>query len=104
MYAQAQTAVNAYNKEHLTNLSPVQVILKLYDYAIIGCKKDDPTLAQRALNELIIALNFEHREVSFGLFRLYDYCKGCVQKRNYKAALVVLEDLRTTWAKAFNLK
>jgi flagellin-specific chaperone FliS len=104
MYAQAQAAVNAYSKEHLTNLSPVQVILKLYEYAIIGCKKDDPMLAQRAINELIIALNFEHRDIAIGLFKLYDYCKGCIQKRNYPAALEILEELRSTWATAFHLK
>ncbi len=103
MQAQAQAAVSAYSKDHYANLSPVQVIQRLYDYAILGCKKDDPLLAQRALNELIIALNFEHKEVAFGLFRLYDYCKGCIQKRDYPPALKVLEELRDTWTHAFNL-
>lgn len=100
---QAQAAVAAYSREHHMNLSPVQVIQRLYDYAILGCKKDDPVLAQRALNELILALNFEYKEVSFGLFRLYDYCKGRIQKRDYQPALAVLEDLRATWSTAFNL-
>jgi flagellin-specific chaperone FliS len=100
---QAQAAVSAYTKEQHANLSPVQVIQRLYDYAILGCKKNDPLLAQRALNELIIALNFEQKEVAFGLFRLYDYCKGCIQKRDYPPALTVLEDLRATWSQAFKL-
>ena len=79
------------------------MIQRLYDYAILGCKKDDPLLAQRALNELIMALNFDHREISFGLFRLYDYCKGRIQKRDYRPALEILEELRATWTKAFSL-
>ncbi|MGA9120001.1 MAG: hypothetical protein WB699_11625 [Bacteroidota bacterium] len=103
MHPQAQAAAAAYSREQLLNLSPVQVIQRLYDYAILGCKKDDPVLAQRALNELIMALNFEHKNVSFGLFRLYDYCKGRIQKRDYRAALVILEDLRAAWTKAFSL-
>jgi len=103
MPAQAQAAVSAYSKEQHLNLSPTRVIQRLYDYAILGCKKKDVFMAQRALNELIISLDFEHRDVAFGLFRLYDYCKGCVQKRNYAAALVILEELRDTWTRAFNL-
>ncbi len=103
MQAQAQVAAAKYGREQLLNLSPVQVIQRLYDYAILGCKKDDPVLAQRALNELILALNFEHREISFGLFRLYDYCKGRIRKREYAAALEILEDLRGTWTKSFHL-
>lgn len=102
MLPQAQAAA-AYGREQLLNLTPVEVIQRLYDYAILGCKKDDPTLAQRAINELIVALNFEHKEVSFGLFRLYDYCKGRIQKRDYHAALEILEPLRETWSKAFGL-
>ncbi len=103
MLSQEQ-AIATYRKEELTNLSPVEVIQRLYDYAILGCKKDDPTLAQHAINELILALNFEYREISFGLFRLYDYCKGRIQKRDYRAALAILEPLRATWAQAFSLK
>ncbi len=104
MQAQAQMAAAAYGREELLNLSPVQVIQRLYDYAILGCKKDDPTLAQRALNELILALNFDHKEIAFGLFRLYDYCKGRIQKRDYPAALAILEDLRAAWTRAFELR
>lgn len=100
---QAQQAAAEYTKQHHMNLSPVQVIGRLYDYAILGCKKKDQVLSQRALNELILALNFDYGEISFGLFRLYDYCKGRVQKRDFEAALEILEDVRATWAKAFNL-
>ena len=103
MQAQTQTAVNAYSREQHLNLSPVQVIYRLYDYAIMGCKKEDPVLAQRALNELILALDFNQKEIALGLFRLYDYCKGCVQKQQYQQSIEILEELRTTWAQAFHL-
>ena len=103
MQPQAHAAA-AYGREQLLNLSPVQIIQRLYDYAILGCKKNDPRLAHRALNELIIALNFDHREIAFGLFRLYDYCKGKIVKRDYPAALAILEELRETWVRAYNLQ
>jgi flagellin-specific chaperone FliS len=87
----------------MLNLSPVEVIQKLYDTAIIGCKKNDQPLAQRALNELVTALDFEHQDLSLGLYRLYDYCKRNIRQGNTAEAIGVLEELRSTWAKAFDL-
>jgi flagellin-specific chaperone FliS len=96
-------AAKAYRNEQILNLSPVQVIDKLYTVAIQSCKKNDAQLARRAINELIVGLNFEYEEISTGLYRLYEYCKDCVRKGKMDDAVVVLEDLRSTWAKAFNL-
>jgi len=102
MQAQQQVAVDAYTKEAHLNLTPVQVIHRLYSYAILGCKKEDPVLAQRALNELILALDFDHKDIAMGLFRLYNYCKGCIQEHKYPQAIEILEELRATWARAFH--
>jgi len=99
----ATLAVDRYQREQLMNLTPVEVIRKLYDVAIISCKKGDGALAGKAINELIVALNFDYQELSVGLFRLYDYSKRCVKANNYKDALMVLEELRATWVQAFHL-
>ena len=97
------SAAKAYRNEQLLNLSPVQVIDKLSSVAIQACKKSDAALAQRAVNELIIGLNFEYQEISIGLYRLYEYCKHCIRKEKMNDAVVVLEELRSTWAQAFKL-
>ncbi|NUN69690.1 MAG: flagellar protein FliS [Bacteroidetes bacterium] len=96
-------ATNRYRKEDSINLTPVQVIGRLYDVAILAIKKDDQDLARRAINELISALNFEYQEVSLGLFRLYDYCKTCLREGKKDEALNVLTELRGAWAEAFKL-
>jgi flagellin-specific chaperone FliS len=93
-----------YRKEHLGNLPPVRVIHKLLEIALQGCKKEDKTLATKALTELTLALNFEYQDIALGFFRLYDYCKQCVHKGNFADAIAILEDLRATWAQAFHLK
>jgi flagellin-specific chaperone FliS len=100
---QYASAVNVYRREQMLNLSPVEVVLKLYDTAIISCKKNDLDLARKALNELIAGLNFDYRDISLGLFRLYDYCKLCIRKQDVDEAVNILEDLRGTWAQAFHL-
>jgi flagellin-specific chaperone FliS len=100
---QYSTAVNAYRREQFLNLSPVEVILKLYDTAILGIKKNDNDLAKRAINELIAALNFDYQDISVRLFGLYQYSKRCLRENKPQDAIVVLEELRGTWAQAFNL-
>jgi hypothetical protein len=85
------------------NLSPVEVIKKLYDTAIVGCKVNDDHLALKALSELVIGLNFEYADLSTGLFGLYQYCKQCIRDRKPEEAVQVLEELRSIWIKAFHL-
>lgn len=40
-------ATNKYQQEELLNMSPVQIILKLYDLVLVSCKKDDKKMAMR---------------------------------------------------------
>ena len=100
---QRNSAADRYRKEEVMNLSPVQVICKLYDIAIIAAKKKDIELSRRAINELIAALNFDYAETSLGLYRLYDYTKKCLREGNLDEALNVLQELRSAWAEAFHL-
>jgi flagellin-specific chaperone FliS len=96
-------ALQTYRNEHLSNLSPVQVVLKLYDIALQGCKKQNYGIAQRALTELILALNFDHKELATGLFQLYDYAKRSIRQGQVDEAITILEELRAAWAEAFHL-
>jgi flagellin-specific chaperone FliS len=100
----AHNAVAAYRKEEYSNLSPVQVIYKLYEVAIRACKCDDRELSRKAINELIVSLNFEHEDVALGLYRLYDYSKRCIRQGKTSQAVEVLEELRSAWGQAFKLQ
>jgi flagellin-specific chaperone FliS len=96
-------AAHTYNREQFLNLSPVEVIKKLYDTAILGCKKNNTVLAQNAITELVVGLNFEYQDISVGLYRLYQYAKHCIRNGKMDEAIRVLEELRSTWVKAFHL-
>ena len=95
---------NNYLYNEIMNLSPVELILKIYDIAIVSCKRKDAERANRALTELIASLNFDYKDISLGLFKLYYYCQHQIRNGNFEAALEILKELRDTWAKAFNLK
>jgi flagellin-specific chaperone FliS len=97
-------AAHTYNREQYLNLSSVEVIKKLYDTAILGCKKNNTVLAQNAITELVVGLNFEYQDISVGLYRLYQYTKHCIRNGNMNEAVRVLDELRTTWVQAFHLE
>lgn len=101
--ARARSAVATYRNEQLMNLSPVEVIHRLYDVAIQAIRKNDVALAHRAINELIAALNFEYQDVALSLYRLYQYAKYCLRHGRNDDASEVLLELRSAWAEAFKL-
>ncbi|GAB4380783.1 MAG: hypothetical protein Kow0042_31110 [Calditrichia bacterium] len=95
--------ISTYQQNQILNLSPTELILKLYDLAIVSMKKNDIIKANQAIVELIAALNFDYQEVALGFFRLYRFCQNCLYEGKTDTALAIFEDLRTAWAKAFNL-
>jgi hypothetical protein len=97
-------ARDAYRREEFLHLTPEQIVHKLMSLGVQGCRKQDKTQAVRAVNALILALDFKYSEVSMGFFRLYDYCKMCIYRGEFHKAITILDGLRTTWAEAFHLK
>lgn len=100
----SKIALDAYRREEFLHLTPEQAIHKLMTLGIQGCRKGDKTQAVRAVNVLILALDFKYSEVAMGLFRLYDYSKNCIYKGEFDEAINILDGLRVTWAEAFHLK
>jgi flagellin-specific chaperone FliS len=96
-------AISGYKQNEAMNLSPTEVILKIYDFVIIHLKKGDTQRAMRGITELIVSLNFEYEEFSVGMYRLYQYCRDQIIHGNIKEAMVILEGLRESWVEAFKL-
>jgi flagellin-specific chaperone FliS len=95
--------VNDYLKNEVISLSPTEIVLRIFDFAILNLKKSEPRKSLKAITELIVSLNFEYKDFSIGLYNLYMYSRDQIIKGNYVEALNILEGLRDTWAKAFNL-
>ena len=86
-----------YHKNEIMNMSPAQLVLKLFDFAILGCKLKDSLKVSKALVELISALSFEKNEIAIGLFKLYQYCLDVIKKEQFDEALKIITELRSTW-------
>ncbi|MFA7290532.1 MAG: flagellar protein FliS [Melioribacteraceae bacterium] len=97
--------LNPYLVTELTSAKPDELILKVYDFAILNCKRDNMIKTNDALQVLINSLNFgdpKASEISMGLMRLYEYCQEEMRKHNSSVVLKVLTELKDAWVSALN--
>lgn len=113
MYSQANTysnsaPVNQYLMKEVMDASPQELLLKVYDFAIVNCQKQDIGRTNKAIQELINALRFDERdgvrEVSIGLLKLYQYCQEQMRKGNHEIVQRILSELREQWKLVFSSK
>jgi flagellin-specific chaperone FliS len=86
--------------EQLNTMSPVQLLVKVYDIAIEACHRQDRKRASKAIVELISALNFEYGEIANRFFHIYEYCMRQVKAGNFDEARQLLQELRDGWVEA----
>jgi len=94
--------LHSYQQSQILGLDSVQLIIKVYDFIILNCKKGNMTEASRGLVELISALNFDCKEISLGLFRLYQYCMDKIKNNEFDEAIHILQGLRDAWAQSLS--
>lgn len=89
-----------YRGQQVLSANPTQLLLMVYEHAIVQCEAHDGQRASRAVTELIGALNFDAGEVAVDLFRLYEYCLWEIRKRRFAEAAHILRRLKTAWEDA----
>ena len=94
----------SYLEQEVYSWSKEKIILKMYDLFIVSCKRKDVQKMSRVLIELMGSLNFEYEETATRLYRLYEYCQRCIFQKKFDEALTIIQELRDTWAKAFDLE
>lgn len=101
-----QQRLNQYLVKEIMEASPQQLLIKIYDFAILNCQRHNLVKTNNAIQELINSLNFEDesaREIATGLLRLYQFCQDQMRKSEFELVYKVLTELRDTWRKAFNM-
>lgn len=103
--AKNRNRLNQYLVNDITQATPKQLLIKIYDFAIINCKKQNLAKTNEAIQVLISSLSFQNEEVSkisIGLLKLYQYCQEQMRKKNYSIVYEILTELRESWITAFN--
>ncbi|MCK9210232.1 MAG: flagellar protein FliS [Ignavibacteriaceae bacterium] len=96
--------MNQYLVKEILEATPQQLLIKVYDFAIVNCNKHNMVKTNNAIQELINSLNFETesvREISTGLLRLYLFCQEQMRLQKYDTVNTILVELRSTWVEAF---
>ena len=96
--------LHAYQKSQILSMEPVPLLIKVYDFIILNCKKQDADKASRGLVELMSALNFDHQEIALGLFRLYQFCQDKIKQGEFEDAIPILEGLRNSWVQSLKVE
>jgi flagellar protein FliS len=97
--------VNQYLVKEIMEATPQQLLIKIYDFAIVNCQKHNLEKTNKAIQELINSLRFdleEAKEISIGLLKLYQFCQESMRQKNYDVVYKILTELRETWLNIFN--
>lgn len=86
-----------YIAEQINSMSPMELLIKLYDIGITSCAQKDKERLSRTIVELIAALDFEHRQIAVGLYRIYNYCLRQARMDQFDQVKPLLVELRDTW-------
>ena len=103
--ARSVNSVNQYLVKEILDATPDKLLIKVYDFAIAQVQRHNLEKANKAIQELINALNFESedtKEVSMGLLKLYKFCQEQMRMQQYDIVYKILSELKETWIEAFN--
>ncbi len=98
--------LNPYLVKEIMEATPQQLLIKIYDFAILNCQRKNLAKTNQAVQELINSLSWEGEEVSnvsAGLLKLYQYCQDEMRKKNYEIVYKILTELRDSWLSIFNM-
>ena len=99
--------INNYLVKEILEATPQQLLIKIYDFAILNCQRKNLAKTNSALQELINSLRWDGEEVveiSTGVHRLYQYCQNEMRDKNYDIVYKILTELRESWLTAFNMQ
>jgi len=93
--------MHAYRRQQVEGATPGRLVLIVLEQAVAACRRGLRGRAQRAVVELIGALDFVRaEETAAGMLGLYDWTLRLLREGRCREAGDVLEELRATWAEA----
>ena len=95
-----KSKLNPYLANQILNASQGQLLIKVFDFAVVHSEKKDMIKTNKALQELIGMLRFDDesfKDLSINLLRLYQFCQDQARKSNFIIVTKILTELRESW-------
>ena len=102
-----RSKINPYLTNQILSSSPEQLLIKVYDFAVVNSEKKDMIKTNTAIQELIGFLRFDdetYKDLAVSLLRLYQFCQDQARKNNYDVVTKILTELRESWLQAIQNK
>jgi flagellin-specific chaperone FliS len=99
--------INPYLATQVLQSSPEQLLIKVYDFAVVHSEKKDMIKTNTAIQELIGFLRFDdenYKDLAISLLRLYQFCQDQARKSNFSLVTKILSELRESWLQAIDNK
>ncbi len=95
---------NPYLVQKVLTASPEQLIVYIYDAAIVACGRENKVKASQAVQALINSLNFDSdKSIAVKFFQLYHYILDRINTKNFNEAKALLGELREAWSEAMQV-
>ena len=101
--AKSKNQKNPYLSQKILSASPNELISYIYDAAIRGCVQNDRYRVNRAISELISALDFEQSQAAMPFFNVYRHITFLNRQGRFDEAKSILVELKNTWNRAMNI-
>lgn len=101
--AKQKRQIDPYLTQKVLSAGPEQLISYIYDVAIRGCNQKDRYRVNRAISELVSALDFDHREAALPFFNVYRHITFLNRQGRFDEAKTMLIDLKRSWNQAMNI-
>ncbi len=99
-----KNGAESYLTQKILCASPMQLVVYIYDAAIVACVQRDKEKVFRAIQELINSLDFEKGKSVSGIFyKMYQSLQEQIRKDNFDEVKSILTEIRQTWAKAMKV-
>ena len=100
---QNRSKLNPYLANQILNSSPEQLLIKIFDFAVVQSEKKDMIKTNSDIQELIGMLRFDddsYKDLAINLIGLYQYCQDQARKQKFEIVTKILTELRESWLQA----
>jgi len=95
---------NPYLVQKVMTASPEQLVIYVFDAAILACSRNDKAKAIQAMQVLIDALKFDYHEIATSFYNSYRGIITLLTRSDFETAKKLIVDVKGTWERAMNTR
>ncbi len=95
---------NPYLVQKVMTASPEQLVLYVFDAALLACSRNDKIKAVEAIQVLISSLRFDYQDIATNFYNTYSGIINLVNRAEFDLAKTMISDIKGTWERAMNVR